>query len=148
MRSCGIDVLLQTDKLYTLLCQTGNDGQQIPGISGNSGNALHNHCVTGTDESHHSFEIFTVHIFAAGLIDEDLLDFLFLHHFQLSCLILLGGGATYIAYSHGTTPLSQSAFIIPKNRFYFSKLSVNFEIFQNLRYNLYDTKNGAFPLCH
>ena len=99
-------MLFQTDKLHTLLCQTGDDGQQIPGVSGDSGDALHNHRIAGTDESHHSFEILPIYILAAGLIDENLLNLLFFHHLQLPSLILLRSGATDIAYSHGTTPLS------------------------------------------
>ena len=49
---------------------------------------------------------FSVNILTACLIDEDLLDFLFLHHLPLPGLVLLGSGAADIAYSHGTTPLS------------------------------------------
>ena len=89
-----------------LLGQTGNDGQQIPGVSGDTGDALHDHSITGTDESHHRFEVLPINILTACLIDEDLLDFLFLHHLQLPGFVLLSGGAADIAYSHGTTPLS------------------------------------------
>ena len=67
MGSGGIDVFLQADELHALLCQTGNDGQQIPGVSGDTGDALHDHRVAGTDESHHGFEILPVRILAAGL---------------------------------------------------------------------------------
>ena len=96
MWSGGIDVFLQADELHALLCQTGNDGQQIPGVSGDAGDALHDHGVTGPDESHHGFEIFSVRIFAAGLVDEDLLDLLFFHHLQLTGFVLLGGADTGI----------------------------------------------------
>ena len=148
MGSGGIDVFLQTDELHALLCQTGNDGQQIPGISGDAGDALHDHRVAGTDEGHHGFEILAVRILAAGLVDEDLLDLLFFHHLQLTGLVLLGGGAADIAYSHGTTPLSNSANIVPQVRFCFNELGVNSAIFQNAKNNVCDTEKDGFSICH
>ena len=117
------------EKLMSIGCPTAPG--RIP-LTDNEDDALRVKLYGRIEMGNHFLKRGAVCVLSACLVHEHLFGVLFLRHFQLPRLVLFDGGAAHIENPHFFVPLVSSVIILPQIQKYVNRVSIIFEMFQNL----------------
>ena len=101
----GVDGLLAADKLNLLFSQPCYKVEQVACVAGKAADRLDNNRIAVPDVFHHAVQLWTVSVFAAGLVDKQFINAEVVRQDFLTCSILVPGADADIADFHGVSLL-------------------------------------------
>ena len=110
--SAGVKILLIRYKMHILSLQLLHNGKEVFGTAGKAAKVVDINGIAFPHIVQHGFQLWAVHVLAADLFREPLVDTVFLEGFNLPCLVLFSGGNSYISNVCHTASLSFHPVII------------------------------------
>lgn len=103
-RGGGINILLITDQMNLLALEQFHDPKQVGSASGQATEIVDVDGIAFPGKFQHGLQLGAVGVLAGNLLSEPTLDVVLGQGVNLTLLILLGGGYTYIGNPHSRSP--------------------------------------------